>query len=441
MMHALNLTKIGLVASGRAKRLLRALRRFGHDNGGAYAMLTAILMPVIIGGLGLGTETGLWYFKHLSMQAAADSAAMSAAVAYTAGGAAPNIWRTEAKGVAARYGFVNGANGTIVTPNMPPKSGPHQTTPGAVEVIISQPQARIFSALWTTSLIPVSARSVAVAPSNGTGCVLTLNGTASGAVTAQGNSAMSLNGCSLYNNSNSSSALTAGGASTLSALTVNVVGGISGSSHITTSNDDGVMTGSSPASDPYAEVSSDSFSGCMQSRFSARKTQTINPGVYCNGMTLNAGAVVTLNPGIYYIDQGSLTVNGGATLQGTGVTIVLTSSTGSNYATATINGGATVNLTAPTSGPTAGIAIYGDRNMPAGTALKFTGGSSQIIGGAIYAPTAAVSFSGNSGAGSGTGCMQLIAGTVTFTGTAGFAINCSGYGTTSIGAVGLSLVE
>lgn len=54
-------------------------------------------------------------------------------------------------------------------------------------------------------------------------------------------------------------------------------------------------------------------------------------------------------------------MNGSATLTGTGVTLVFTSS-GNNYASATINGGATVNLTAPATGSTAGIVLFGDRN-------------------------------------------------------------------------------
>jgi hypothetical protein len=49
-------------------------------------------------------------------------------------------------------------------------------------------------------------------------------------------------------------------------------------------------------------------------------------------MQLNVGpgnsgsANVTLNPGIYYLDGGSLTVNAGTTLTGTGVTLVFTGS-------------------------------------------------------------------------------------------------------------------
>jgi hypothetical protein len=67
---------------------------------------------------------------------------------------------------------------------------------------------------------------------------------------------------------------------------------------------------------------------------------------------------------------------------------------GSNYGSANIAGGANVNLTAPTTGSTAGIVIFGDRNMPTGTAFSFLGGSSQIFKGAVDVPRAAVKWAG-----------------------------------------------
>ena len=148
---------------------------------------------------------------------------------------------------------------------------------------------------------------------------------------------------------------------------------------------------------------------------------------------------MTLNPGIYYLDQGSLSVNGNATLTGTGVTLVFTSSTGSNYATATINGGATVNLTPPLSGPTQGIVMYGDPNMPVGTSFKFNGGASQTLTGAIYIPKGAIDFAG--GANTATGCTQIIGDTLNFTGNTNLAINCSAFKTKPLGTAAAKLVE
>jgi hypothetical protein len=241
----------------------------------------------------------------------------------------------------------------------------------------------------------------------------------------------------VYDNSSSASALTNGGSATINALSVNVVGNVSGGSGITTTN--GINVGTSPATDPYASVVMPSFSGCDYNNDTEKNTVTLNPGVYCGGLQLNAGADVTLNPGVYFMDRGSLKVNGGSSLHGTGVTIIFTSSTGANYADATINGGANIAITAPTTGPLAGIAIFGDRNMPTSTTFKFNGGDSQVLGGALYVPKGTLQYAG--GANVATNCTQIIADNVTFTGNSQLKINCSGSGTKPIGTSVASLVE
>ena len=113
-------------------------------------------------------------------------------------------------------------------------------------------------------------------------------------------------------------------------------------------------------------------------------------------------------------------------MTGTGVTLIFTSSTMTSWPTVTINGGATINLTATTTGPAAGMVMFGDRNIPLGTSFKFNGGSSQFLGGVVYFPTGDVTFSG--GAVTGAGCTQLIADTIKWAGNSSFAINCKGKG-------------
>ena len=408
--------------------------RFRRDESGSYLVITAILLPVLTGLVGLGTDYGWWLLTRQKMQNAADAAVYSAAVAMTNGGGNAT---TQAQGVASVLGFPNGSNGVVVSVNSPPTSGSHTGTTGAIEVVIQQPQARFFSAVMSSQSLTVKARAVAIPGSNGTGCVVALNKSVSGAITVQGTANIALTGCALYDDSTNSSALTLGGSSALSAQAVNVTGGISGLDKITSTGS--IVTGASQIADPYASASSGSLSGCDYTNVTAKNTVTLNPGVYCKGLSLNAGANVTLNPGVYYFDQDSLSVNGGATLTGTGVTLVFTSSTGSNYANATINGGATVNLTAPTTGSLAGIVAFGDRNMTAGTSFKFNGGAAQIFKGALDLPNAAVQFAG--GSNTSKACTQLVADTITFTGNSQFAINCTGVGTKPIGVAKATLVE
>ncbi|MBI4273759.1 MAG: hypothetical protein HY659_03535 [Rhizobiales bacterium] len=116
-----------------------------------------------------------------------------------------------------------------------------------------------------------------------------------------------------------------------------------------------------------------------------------------------------------------------STLAGTDVTLVFTAKNRSDWAIANVNGNATVNLTPHKSGPTAGIIIFGDRRIPPGTSFKFNGGASQYFSGAIFLPTATISFSG--GATTNTSCTQLIGDTVTFVRNASLAINCNNYQT------------
>src|SRR6266540_1398649 len=112
-------------------------RRFLRDQSGSYVILSALLMPVLVGTAGLGTEVGWWCYKHKNMQSAADSGAVSAA---TAGS---NL-TVEANSVTATYGYANGLNNVTVTVNRPPSSGNFTSNPEAVEVIVGQPQPRLL---------------------------------------------------------------------------------------------------------------------------------------------------------------------------------------------------------------------------------------------------------------------------------------------------------
>src|SRR6185295_2050330 len=240
----------------------------------------------------------------------------------------------------------------------------------------------------------------------------------------------------VIDDSSSPTAVSLGGGGVLTTTFVGVVGGISGGNNITAAY--GTMTGYHYTSDPYASMNYPAYAGCDKRNFSSHQTETISPGVYCGGIKLTAGANVTMNSGIYYLDGGDLTLTGQTTLKGTGVTVVFTSSSGSGYATASIAGGATVQLIAPTSGPTSGIALFGDRNEPVGTTYKLTGGDTQYIGGAIYFQKGAIQWAGN--ADGNNKCTQIVADTVQLVGNTTLQVDCKGFGTKTMGSPAL-LVE
>lgn len=416
---------------GRCLNRFNLFRLFIRDQSGSYVILSALLMPVLVGAAGLGTEVGWWLYKHKNMQSAADSGAVSAA---TAGS---NL-TAEANAITANYGYADAVNKVTITVNRPPKTGNYSSNAQAVEVIVSQLQQRLLSSLFSSDPVLIKARAVAL-PNSGTGCVLALNSTASPAVNVSGSNQLNLIKCNLYSNSSASPSLNVSGGAAVSANQVGVVGDLSGANNITATN--GVRTHAQPIPDPYANVSPPSEPGCSSAKITVNangKTTSLSPGCYTGSITVNAGATLSLDPGIYYLDGANLSVAGNATLTGTGVTLVFTGS-GSSWGTASIGSNAIVSLTAPTSGSTQGIVLYGDSKMPTGTAFNLTGGGTQNFGGAIYLPKANLSFSG--GNGTTTSCTKIIADTVTFTGTSNIQVNCAALSTATIGAQTAQLVE
>lgn len=405
------------------------LRRFLRDQSGNYVIATALMMPVLIGTAGLGTEVVWWLYKHKNMQSAADSGAVSAATAGT------NLTE-EADSVAASYGYANGINNVTVAVNQPPSSGNYASTPQAVEVIVSQSQPRLLSALFGSGPVVITARAVAV-PNGGTGCVLGLDPTASSTVAISGSNNLNLINCNLYSDSNAAPSLNVSGTAAVSANLVAAVGSVSGASNITAT--DGIRTGVRPVSDPYANVVLTDPSYCdFNNKIQVKGTTSLNPGVYCGDIAVDAGATLTLNPGVYYFSGSNLSVAGNATITGSGVTLVFTGS-GNNWGSATISSNANVTLTAPSAGATQGIVMYGDRNMPVGTAFSLEGGGTQNFDGAIDLPKAALKFSG--GNGTSTSCTQIIADTIAFTGSSNLQVNCAALGTSAIGVQTAQLVE
>lgn len=428
----------------RLSALFPSLEALATDRSGASALITGLTLTAVMGFAAFGVDGAMAYNTRRAAQNAADSAAFSAAVSAAAGAGDA---AQEARTVASSYGFTNGADGAAVTVNQPPLSGSQKGNAQAVEVIVSHPMVRFLSGVLGAKASIISARAVAVVGGVGDGCVIALDPTQSQTVLLNGQPQIKLQGCSLYVNSSSSSGLYLNGSANLTAKTVNLVGSnyfYNGQATVTAT----VMTRQSAISDPYANVPVPAYSGCNKSSqtiVNSGDTITFHPPtsapyVFCNGLTVNSSARVTFDPGIYIIDRGSLIFNGGAIIRGTGVTFVLTSSTGSGYASLTVNGGADVNLTAPTSGPTAGLVFYQDRRAPSGVDDILNGGVTQVYRGALYFPNQRVLVNGGAAVTSDT-CTELIAARVEFNGNSNYAMNCQGMPIRSVGGSTTALVE
>ncbi|HET6699037.1 MAG TPA: hypothetical protein VFG88_08115, partial [Nocardioidaceae bacterium] len=102
----------------------------------------------------------------------------------------------------------------------------------------------------------------------------------------------------------------------------------------------------------------------------------------------------TLQPGLYVITN-AWTMKNNSMLKGAGVTLYVQTPGSLDFK----NG--EVDITAPSTGPLAGLAIVYDRDNHNNLGLQGNGGTS-ILGG-VYAPASALDFNGNSCFGFGHG--------------------------------------
>jgi streptogramin lyase len=128
----------------------------------------------------------------------------------------------------------------------------------------------------------------------------------------------------------------------------------------------------------------------------SKGSYTINPGIYSQ-INVSGSANLTMNPGIYIIEGGGVAISGGASVTGTGVLIY---NAGSNYPNSggsfggiTLSGSGAFNLSAPNSGPYAGVLIFQSRQNT--RALSISGSILTGLNGTIYAPSALLSLSGD----------------------------------------------
>lgn len=355
-------------------------------------VLVAILasMAAVLTIVGLAIDTGHLQMVKVRMQTAADAAAIGAVQDGKAGGPAGPVASGRAN--ASANGFTHGLDTVAVAVNSPPATGYFTGDSTAVEVTIRKTVATFFMALAGFPRMGVSARAVARrAP--GQNCVFALDSAAPGAISASGGAIVQVN-CGVMVNSSDNTALTVSGGARINAARVSIVGNYSASGGGAVSPAPAIHVLAEP--DPLAHVPPPSAGACTRTGYSVTSGQivTISEGVYCGGISVSGGARLFLNPGTYVLQGGGLTVSGMSTLTGAGVTFYNTSGAGYPYAPVALAGGATIQLSAPTSGPLAGMLFFQDRSVVGGAASTLSGNASSYCNGALYFPTTALTYSG-----------------------------------------------
>jgi Flp pilus assembly protein TadG len=378
---------------------MRGLRCFLSDQRGNVAITFAAALVPTIGLTGAAVDYTRATQVKSRLQAATDAAAL-AAVAMK--GKTLDERSTAAKRMVGET--VSGTENLLVLADASAK----QATVAAT--------ASVRTSLMQVLNIPsvaIAARSKAVRIKSGPPpCILALNPTASSSIDIGGSAIFDGQGCVLHANSKASGALSVSGSAKVKAGGYCAVGTVQ--SYYTLSPESENYC--EPMEDTYSSLQAPADTTCKQSlknvSVQPNQTKTLQPGVYCGGLDLKGN--VTLDPGLYVIKDGPLSMNSSGTISGTGVTFYLI---GSN-AGFDLNGGAKLELTAMTSGPYAGLLLIQDRASNVGGTSKINGNAATTLTGVIYAPTQTVKMNGTGAFGQSNPLMSLIADKVSISGNA-----------------------
>ena len=447
-----------------------ALARFTIDQRGAMAMTLGLLMTGFAGAVAMSVDVADWYGSRRVMQSAADAGAMGGALALKNGATttnATNAATTDAQlnatGLGAGATVNASVNGTKVT------------------VTVSKRATLLLSGLFLRTAPTITATATAdvvqTAGSSNTPpmCLLVTSPSAANVVQLSGSSSIQASGCNVVVNSTSTSAINISGNTQIYSKKLCGPGGhvISGSSTLNAAE-----TNCSAVSDPYANMAvpsaasstnpcnftnfttsgqnyfsykdasgtsrsdttgSNSISGVSQyfwydTAGNSSSVLNMSPGVYCGGINLGAFTNVRFQPGIYVLRNGGLMTSGNTTAVGSGVAFYLTG-TGTavqlqnDYVD--LSAQTTLTITAPTTGPMAGIAIYQDGSAATNTLTNTLSGNSTInFTGLLYFGHQNVTVSGSS-ENQSAGFTCMIAYTVNYSGYSTLYLN-SNYSSTTV---------
>jgi Flp pilus assembly protein TadG len=391
------------------------LRQFWKSESGNYALILAIAVVPIMAAIAGAVDFVSTENKATQLQNSLDAAGIAIAAHYISGMSEDDLRSVGHDFFSTNMaGIVVDASAFKFDNETPAEFAASASSSGGEDFITVRSgithQGMIGSLNWKANRV-----SVVRIKKGPPACVLALDPHASASVKFQGSTKVELNGCVVASNSDSSSSVSRGGSASLTTECVNTVGGtygIGGTSNAKLACG-APQENQYPSFDPLANVVPPNYTGCEPVPNGNNK-KTLSPGTYCDKIS----GEVTLLPGVYVLKGGKIDLGGNGSLVGAGVTIFLMKD-----AEFSVNGNETVQLSPPTSGPYAGIAIYQERTNA--NTLKINGASGSKVSGFVYAPGAHVFYAGNSATTGLGGCMRLVGKTIEMTGNSAIRSDCT----------------
>ena len=343
---------------GDHAQLCRRSKTIAVNERGSIAPFLAVVMLVATAGAALAVDMARAYSLKTDLQAAADAAALAAAVMLPDTDAAR---KAAARAVSQNlpghqdllrpsdfeFGLWDAANHSIIT---------SEHAKSAVQVTVQRKSSRgtgvnmLFAGILGSDTLDVSAS--ATAGKRGVACLIALDPKGKG-LKLKGNADLELIECGAQINATGKEALIIEGEATFLSDSICVGGRTKIKGQVDVSPEPSEYC--PPHADPLAGIDMPEFGACTDDHVEYRdRTMTLNADrVFCGGLKLSGKSHITLQPGLYVVDNGKFEIKDDAVLEGDGVTILLHG----KKAELDIKNRAALRLTAPTEGALQGLLI------------------------------------------------------------------------------------
>jgi Flp pilus assembly protein TadG len=344
---------------------------------GNFATTLAVLAPIFGGLIAGGVDFIAFNNQKSELQSAADGAALAAV-----NEAALKGWNhTVASSVAGSYMAAN-MRGAMNTDKYYKIDASVDVANREITVSVQQDHYPFFFAsMFPSPQIDVSATATAAGSTNI--CVIGLDPNRSGTVGLNDSAVLSAPECAVYSNSAATDGIAAIKWSRMTAELACSAGGYKGAASRYGSSPP--LTDCPAIEDPLssrpAPFVSNYCDGDGLVLKSKKGSTTLSPGVYCNGLTIKSKANVTLEPGIYVIKDGPLTLSANASMVGDGVGFYFTG----DDARFSLESGSIVDLKAAKSGKLAGLLFYQEHGSAEENFVLRSNKASMLLG-TIYLP-------------------------------------------------------
>ena len=357
------------------------VRRFLRCEIGNFAVILGCLLPVVLGAAGGAVDLFVHHNHRSELQATADAAVLAAATEATLKG-----WNQEtASGVVVAIVEANLTNKFSGQASFGHKIEINQAK-RRVDLMLTQDHYGYFYLGYFTGSPQIEVRASAAASGQSNICIIVQSRTASKAFALSGDASVIASDCSAYSNSGHKKGVVAAGLSKLTTELSCSGGGYAGGPKNFSPLP---LTDCPPISDPLASRaatidSSVPMETCSFTKLEIKgKKKSLTPGVYCGGIRISDGSTASLAPGIYVIKDGKLRVDGKATIEGNGVSLVFV---GEN-AGLEFKHDSAVSLGAPEDGALAGVLIYARKSAGKNTrTFKIESQNARKFVGTVYIP-------------------------------------------------------